>query len=341
MLFCGHDSRHEHLPTYGLARGSSSTGLGHQAKRLETRDIASALGVTEGAVSQWLKLAREHGEQRLAARKATGRPPRLTAAQRQQLPTLLAQGPEAYGFRGKLWNRRRVAVILQREFGVKHSLPHVGTLLRQSGWSRQKPVRRARQRDEVAIAGWPKTRWKSLKKLVVNDERSSWSMNRSIICFPPSPGPWAPGGLTPILTEWHPRDHLSVISGITRDGRSTYRTYENAINGELAARFLKHLQQTLDERLLVIWDGSPIHRSRAVKAVLAAAHGAIWLERLPGYAPDLNPDENVWQHLKHVQLANACSPDVDTHRHELQNAIRRFKRRQTELIPAFFRHAGL
>lgn len=128
------------------------------------RDIATALGVTEGAVSQWLKQAREHGAKSLAARKASGRPPRLTAVQRQQIPKLLAQGAGAFGFRGDLWTRRRVATVLQREFGVKHSLQHVGTLLRQCGWSRQQPVRRARQRDEAAISVWPKTTWKRLKK---------------------------------------------------------------------------------------------------------------------------------------------------------------------------------
>ena len=152
---------------------------------------------------------------------------------------------------------------------------------------------------------------------------------------------WSPVGQTPVLTEWQTRDHLSVISGITRDGRSVFRTYETAINGKLAARFLQQLQHTLDERLLVIWDGSPIHRSHAVKAVLAKAQGRIWLERLPGYAPDLNPDEGVWQHLKQVQLANVCSPDLPTHRHQLRNAIRRFKQKQANLIPSFFTHAGL
>lgn len=152
---------------------------------------------------------------------------------------------------------------------------------------------------------------------------------------------WSPIGQTPVLTEWQTRDHLSVISGITRDGRSAFRTHDTAIHGERAAHFLVQLQRTLDERLLVIWDGSPIHRSRAVKAVLAQAQGRIWLERLPGYAPDLSPDEGVWQHLKNVQMANVCTPDLDAHRHELHNAIRRFKRRQAELIPSFFTHAGL
>ena len=151
---------------------------------------------------------------------------------------------------------------------------------------------------------------------------------------------WAPVGQTPVLTEWQTRDHLSVISGITPDGRSAFQIHETAINGSLAARFLKHLLRWIDDRLLVIWDGSPIHRSRAVKELLTQTNGRLWLERLPGYAPDLNPDEWVWKHLKHVQLANVCSPDLPEHHHELRNAIRRFRRRD-DLIPAFYNAAGL
>lgn len=128
------------------------------------REIAEALGVTEGAVSQWLSIARVEGVKGLAARKRSGRPPRLTAEQRQKIPELLVQGAEAHGFRGDLWTRSRVAVVLRREFGVTHSPQHVGTLLQQCGWSRQQPLRRARQRDEVVIASWPRTTWPRLKK---------------------------------------------------------------------------------------------------------------------------------------------------------------------------------
>jgi transposase len=130
-------------------------------------------------------------------------------------------------------------------------------------------------------------------------------------------------------------------SAASRAGHNVFQTYDTSINGDLAARLLKHLQRTVDEQLLMIWDGSPIHRSRAVKSVLEQTRGAIWLERLPGYAPELNPDEGVLQYLKWVQLANVCSSDLAAHRRELLNAIRRFKRRQLELIPEFFKHAGL
>ena len=126
--------------------------------------IAQALGVTPGAVSQWLKRAREEGPESLRCRVGSGPPPRLSAAQRAQLPQLLLRGAEAYGFRGALWTRARVAEVIRREFGVTYHVSHVGRILRACGWSLQKPVRRARQRDEEAIRTWKEERWPEVEK---------------------------------------------------------------------------------------------------------------------------------------------------------------------------------
>ena len=127
-------------------------------------DIAEALGVTEGAVSQWLKTAREAGVEGLRQRKGGGPKPRLSAAQIAQLPQLLAQGAEAYGFRGDVWTRPRVVAVIKQEFGVQFSLTHVGRLLKRIGWSRQKPITRASQRDEAAIDHWRSDKWRELQK---------------------------------------------------------------------------------------------------------------------------------------------------------------------------------
>jgi transposase len=126
--------------------------------------IARALGVTPGAVSQWLKRAREQGVESLRRRVGSGAPSRLSAAQRTRLPELLAQGAEAYGFRGALWTRGRVAEVIQREFGVTYDPAHVGRILRACGWSLQKPARRAKQRDEEAIRAWKEERWPGVEK---------------------------------------------------------------------------------------------------------------------------------------------------------------------------------
>ena len=133
--------------------------------------IAEALGVTQGAVSQWLKRVREGGVEALRHTPAPGPIPRLTAEQQAHLPTLLAQGADTYGFLGEVWTTKRVAAVIQREFGVAYHPAHVSRLLRQVGWSVQKPLRRATQRDEAAIAAWGEQRWPAIKKKRrLNDE---------------------------------------------------------------------------------------------------------------------------------------------------------------------------
>jgi transposase len=126
--------------------------------------IARALGVTRGAVSQWMKQVREQGVQGLYRRLAPRPTPKLRAEQRAQLLELLRRGAQAYGFRGDVWTRGRVAEVIQREFGVTLYPTSVGRLLRESGWSLQKPARRAKQRNEDAIRAWKEGRWPEAEK---------------------------------------------------------------------------------------------------------------------------------------------------------------------------------
>ena len=142
--------------------------------------IAEALGVTAGAVSQWMRRGREGGVEALRRRPLPGAPPKLTVEQRVQVPVLLARGAEAYGFRGEVWTAKRVATVIRREFGVRYHPNHVGKLLRAAGWSVQKPITRASQRNEVAIAAWRTERWPVLKRgLTRRAGRSSGSTNRA------------------------------------------------------------------------------------------------------------------------------------------------------------------
>jgi transposase len=128
------------------------------------RQIAEALSVTAGAVSQWMTRAREGGPLALRHRPPPGAPRRLTPEQLAQLPGLLERGPEAYGFRGLLWTRGRIAAVIQLAFGVVYHPRHVGRLCEAIRWSPQKPARRARQRDEIAIAHWRDETWPAIKR---------------------------------------------------------------------------------------------------------------------------------------------------------------------------------
>jgi transposase len=128
------------------------------------RAIAAALGVSEGAVSQWLAQVRRDGPAALKQGPRPGRPPRLSPAQQAQVPVLLGQGATAFGFRGDRWTRQRVAEVIRRTFGVRYHPAHISRLLDRWGWSRQKPIRRARQRDEAAIQAWREQRYPALVK---------------------------------------------------------------------------------------------------------------------------------------------------------------------------------
>ena len=128
------------------------------------RDIGNALGVTQGAVSQWLKRGREGGVESLRHQPPPGATPRLSPVQRDQLLKLLSQGAEFFGFQGDVWTQPRVAILIRDRFGVSYDPSHVGRILKAWGWSSQKPVHRGTQRSEAAIRLWKEERWPQIKK---------------------------------------------------------------------------------------------------------------------------------------------------------------------------------
>lgn len=144
-------------------------------KGWKQKDIAEALGVTPGAVSQWMARAKEGGVEALHRRPAPGPTPRLNQEQLDQLPVLLAKGAEHFGFRGDVWTRQRIAVVIKDAFGVTYTPTHVGRIVRQLGWSLQKPVERATQRDEVAIERWRSEEWEQVKKKLPRRDAPSCS----------------------------------------------------------------------------------------------------------------------------------------------------------------------
>ncbi len=152
---------------------------------------------------------------------------------------------------------------------------------------------------------------------------------------------YAPIGQTPVLKEWCTRDHLSAISAISPEGKVYFHSQDGALDSADVIAFLEHLLREVPGRLVIIWDGAPIHRSQAIKEFLmnGAAH-RLHLERLPAYAPELNPGEGLWQQLKGVELRNVCCCHLPQLRGELRDAVKRV-RRKPRLIQSFFRGAKL
>jgi transposase len=139
---------------------------------------------------------------------------------------------------------------------------------------------------------------------------------------------YAPCGQTPVLRAPLTHDHLSVISAITPHGRLFTHIQDHSMCGLDVVAFLRQLLRQIHGALVVVWDGAPIHRGQAIKDFLAeGAAKRLHLVQLPAYAPDLNPDEGVWNHLKRVELKNRCCQTLDELRWELGLAIRRLRRR--------------
>ena len=148
-------------------------------------------------------------------------------------------------------------------------------------------------------------------------------------------------GHTPILRAWCTRDHLSAISALSPEGQLSCHRQDHSLNSDDVVACLEHLLREMPGQRVMIWDGAPIHRSHILKEFLAnGASQRLHLERLPAYAPELNPGEGLWQQLKGVELRNICCSNIPHLRHDLRDAVKRVRRRP-RLITSFFRGAKL
>jgi transposase len=332
---------HDYLPADGLEwRRFRALHLKQQG--WSRRDIAAALGVAPKSVSRWLARARDGGPEGLRAHPSPGPPPKLDAAQKRLIPEFLWHGAEAYGFRGEVWTCARITQVIEEEFGVRYHKGHVGRLLQELRWTPQVPIRRALQRDEEAIRRWRADVWPELRRRARREHRVLVFEDESgFYLLPGLVRTYAPEAHTPVIHEQQTHDHLSVMGGMTPAGKVYTLARQESLNGLHSVEFLRHLLRVAGERLLVIWDGSPIHRRAAVKEFVAGTHGAVWLEALPGYAPDLNPwDEGGWHHLQDVAMRNLVCRDLEELHQEFYLAIGRL-RQKPHLVRSFFAQAGL
>ncbi len=152
---------------------------------------------------------------------------------------------------------------------------------------------------------------------------------------------YAPVGQTPTLREGCTRDHLSAISALSPQGKLYFHSQDRTINSDDVVAFLEHLLREVPGRIVIIWDGAPIHRSHTIREFLTnGASQRLHLERLPAYAPELNPGEGLWQQLKGVELRHVCGVDLPHLRGALRDAVNRV-RRKPRMLQGCFLGAGL
>src|SRR3954469_17450553 len=332
---------HDALPADGL-EWRRFRALHLRREGWSRQDIAEALEVSPVSVSRWFARVREGGTEALRARPGPGRPPKLSPTQKRLIPEFLWHGAEVYGFRGEVWTCARVARVIEEEFGVHYHKGHVCRLLRELQRTPQVPIRRAIQRDEEAIRRWRDAVWPDLQRRARRERRVLvFEDELGFYLLPGVVRTYAPESRTPVLRETQTRDHVSVMGGMTPDGKLYVLARPRSLNGLDTIEFLVHLGRVAGERLLVIWDGSPIHRRAEVSEFVSETRGKVWLEALPGYAPDLNPwDEGGWHHFKDVEMRNLVCRDLEELHQEFHLAIGRL-RQKPHLVKSFFAQAGL
>jgi len=270
-------------------------------------DVAASFGMRRSWAYKIRAQARGrgHGVRALRSTKGTGRPRTLTAAQEQRvLRWINGKNPMQYGFDFGLWTRNLVRELVQQKFGVTLSLASIGAMLARLNLTPQKPLQRAYQRDPEAIERWQRDTYPSIARQAREQKADIFFWDESGFRADSVHGrTWAPRGATPVVERPGERQSMSAASAVNSKGAFWFATYEGGLTGELFVELLKKLLFNRKRAVHLIVDGLPAHKKAVVKDYVASTQGKLTLHFLPGYAPDLNPDELVWSHVKRTGVA--------------------------------------
>jgi transposase len=309
--------------------------------------VARILGVTTSTLRRWRRLARQPDG--VAAKPALGPRPRLSKPQLATLEALLSEGAVTHGWPNQLWTSKRVAVLIQRHFGIHYHPDHVRRLLnRRLHWTSQKPQKRARERNLKEVERWIADDWpRIIRQAYQRGARLALLDESGFLLSPVVRRTMAPRGQTPILDCSDRHDRISVVSAITlspqgrRVGLHFMLLGDNQnFHGEEIVLFLRQLKSEVGGAWTIVWDRSQIHsKARVVKNWLAK-HSEVVVEDFPAHAPSTNPDEDVWSWTKYGQLCNLAPSDVDELRQHIWDTLVALKN-QPQLLISFILHARM
>jgi len=271
--------------------------------------VIASYGFNRTTIYKWIKAVsrRGIGVEALRARRATGRPRSLTLRQEQQVfHWVNGKDPRQYGLDFGLWTRRVVVDLINRKFGIRLGLTAVGELLAKLGLTPQKPLQRAYQRDPEAIERWRRETFPSIARKAKEEGGEVYFWDESGFRADAVHGKtWGAKGRTPVVERPGQRQSISAASAVNSKGAFWYCTYEGGLTAELFVALLKKMMRRRVTPVHLVVDGLPAHKTALVKDYVASTKGLLTLHFLPGYAPELNPDELVWSHMKRTGVARA------------------------------------
>ena len=270
-------------------------------------EVIEAYGFNRTTIYKWLKVAFRPGAgiKALRSTKATGRPRSLSPAQeRRVFRWINGRDPRQYGLDFGLWTRNVVAELIEKKFGVHLGVSAVGELLAKLGLTPQKPLQRAYQRDPQAVERWQRETYPAIARKAKRQGAEVFFWDESGFRADTVHGKtWGVRGQTPVVQRPGQRQSISAASAVTAQGAFWFCVYEGGLNGELFIELLKKMMHRRRKSVHLILDSLPAHKRSIVSEYVASTEGRLTLHFLPGYAPDLNPDELVWSHIKRTGTA--------------------------------------
>ena len=302
--------------------------------------VIEAYGFNRTTIYKWLQAALRPGVgiKALRSTKATGRPRTLTPAQEKQVFRWVnGRDPRQYGLDFGLWTRAVVVELIDKKFGIRLGVTAVGELLAKLGLTPQKPLQRAYQRDPQAIEKWQRETYPAIAKRAKAQGAEIYFWDESGFRADTVHGKtWGLRGETPVVQRPGQRQSMSAASAVNANGAFWYCTYEGALNGELFVELLRRMMKYRRKPLHLVIDGLPAHKKVNVREYVAGTDGKLTLHFLPGYAPDLNPDELVWSHVKRTGPARRPLLKGEKLRDKIEEQLAKLQQ-MPHLVRSFFK----
>ncbi len=299
--------------------------------------VAREMGLYTNRVFVWLAAYRAGGWDALRARKASGRPKRVTGAQMKWIyNTVTSKNPTQLQFPFALWTRGMIRALIWRKYRTKLSLVSVGRLLAQMGLTCQKPLSRAFEQDATLVKAWVEREFPKLQALAKKE--------RAVIFFSDESGvrsdfhagtTWGLRGQTPVVRHTGKRFHLNMLSAISAKGELRFMTSRKRISAALFIEFLRRLIMNYPRKIFLVVDGLPAHKAKSVQRYLETVRDRIRLFFLPPYAPEINPDELVWNDVKNNGVGRALIRNAADLARAVNSRLRLLQRNPAN-VRAFF-----
>jgi transposase len=283
-------------------------------------EVSRMFGVSPSSVWRWVEAYRHGGWSALNSHGVAGRPPKLSRMHEKIISRWLKEPPTTFGFASDLWTTSRLCELVGQEFGVHFNADYFGTWLHQHGYSAQMPQPYPRERDPRKISYWMRVSWPRIQE---NAEKSGSDIafvdESGVLMAPLLRRTWSQKGHTPAIAQKGKgqRGKVSIAAALwlslkPRKLGLFFKTMaNNYFTGFESACFIEAFALKHPRPLIVVWDRGNMHRGDEINSLRKQLSGSLHFEKLPPYAPMLNPVEYIWSWIKYDRLCNFAALDVE------------------------------